>query len=102
MIFRRGKARIRVISVTGARDHKNLNNTVCGSCHTFPYLATDSNEYSVPSFRGALDRFVTQAQGRNNLISLNGIKEIAEKGYPEKRFEKDARYGGARSAVAGY
>ena len=74
--------------VTGARDHKNLNNTVCGSCHTFPYLATDGNEYSVPSFRGALDRFVTQAQGRNNLISLNGIKEIAEKGYPEEEVWK--------------
>ena len=40
--------------VTGARDHKNLNNTVCGSCHTFPYLATDSNEYSVPSFHARL------------------------------------------------
>lgn len=74
--------------VTGARDRKNLNTTVCGSCHTFPYLATDQNSMNVPSFRGALDRFVTQAQGRNNIISLGGIKEVAEEGYPEEEVWK--------------
>lgn len=70
--------------VTGARDHKNLNTSVCGSCHTFPYLATDQNSMNVPSFRGALDRYITQAQGRNSVISLGGVKELAEKGFPEE------------------
>lgn len=74
--------------VTGARDRKNLNTTVCGSCHTFPYLATDQNSMNVPSFRGALDRFVTQAQGRNNVISLGGVKKVAEAGYPEEEVWK--------------
>jgi len=74
--------------VTGARDRKNLNTTVCGSCHTFPYLATDQNSMNVPSFRGALDRFVTQAQGRNNVISLGGVKQVAENGYPEEEVWK--------------
>lgn len=70
--------------ITGARDRKNLNTSVCGSCHTFPYLTTDTSEMNVPSFRGALDRFVTQAQGRNSVISLGGVKEIAEEGFPEE------------------
>lgn len=70
--------------VTGARDHKNLNTSVCGSCHTFPYLATDQDSMNVPSFRGALDRFITQAQGRNSVISLGGVKQVAEKGWPEE------------------
>lgn len=74
--------------VTGARDRKNLNTNVCGSCHTFPYLATDQDSMQVPSFRGALDRFITQAQGRNSVIDLNGVKEIAEQGFPEEEVWK--------------
>ena len=74
--------------ITGARDRKNLNTNVCGSCHTFPYLATDQDSMQVPSFRGALDRFITQAQGRNSVIDLNGVKEIAEKGFPEEEVWK--------------
>ena len=74
--------------ITGARDQKNLNTNVCGSCHTFPYLATDQDSMQVPSFRGALDRFITQAQGRNSVIDLNGVKEIAEKGFPEEEVWK--------------
>ena len=69
--------------VTGARDTKALNTNVCGSCHTFPYLATDQNSMNVPSFRGALDRFITQAQARNSVIDLGGVKQVAEKGWPE-------------------
>ncbi len=70
--------------VTGARDTTALNTNVCGSCHTFPYLATDQNSMNVPSFRGALDRFITQAQGRNSVIDLGGVKPIAEEGWPEE------------------
>ncbi|NCF87030.1 MAG: hypothetical protein GWQ08_16115, partial [Verrucomicrobiaceae bacterium] len=70
--------------VTGARDTKVLNTNVCGSCHTFPYLATDQNSMNVPSFRGALDRFITQAQGRNSVIDLGGVKQVAEEGWPEE------------------
>ena len=74
--------------ITGARDRKNLNTNVCGSCHTFPYLATDQDSMQVPSFRGALDRFITQAQGRNSVIDLGGVKEIAERGFPEEEVWK--------------
>ena len=74
--------------ITGARDQKNLNTNVCGSCHTFPYLATDQDSMQVPSFRGALDRFITQAQGRNSVIDLGGVKEIAERGFPEEEVWK--------------
>jgi hypothetical protein len=70
--------------ITGARDRKNLNTNVCGSCHTLPYLTTDAGSMNVPSFRGALDRFITQAQGRNSVISLGGVKQIAEQGWPEE------------------
>ena len=70
--------------VTGARDTNALNTNVCGSCHTFPYLATDQNSMNVPSFRGALDRFITQAQARNSVIDLGGVKQVAEKGWPEE------------------
>ena len=71
--------------VTGARDRKNLNTSVCGSCHTMPYLATDQESMNVPSFRGALDRFITQAQGRNSVIDLGGVKQVAEEGFPEEK-----------------
>ncbi len=74
--------------ITGARDRKNLNTMVCGSCHTFPYLTTDQDSMNVPSFRGALDRFITQAQGRNSVISLGGVKAVAEKGWPEEEVWK--------------
>ena len=67
--------------ITGARDKQNLNTMVCGSCHTMPYLTTDQGSMNVPSFRGALDRFITQAQGRNSVISLSGVKQIADKGW---------------------
>jgi YVTN family beta-propeller protein len=70
--------------VTGARDTNALNTNVCGSCHTFPYLATDQNSMNVPSFRGALDRFITQAQARNSVIDLGGVKQVAEEGWPEE------------------
>ena len=42
----------------------------------------------VPSFRGALDRFITQAQARNSVIDLGGVKEIAERGFPEEEVWK--------------
>ena len=74
--------------VTGARDRKNLNTNVCGNCHTFPYLATDQDSMQVPSFRGALDRFITQAQGRNSVIDLGGVKQIADQGFPEEEVWK--------------
>ena len=74
--------------VTGARDRKNLNTSVCGSCHTLPYLATDQESMNVPSFRGALDRFITQAQGRNSVIDLGGVQEVAEDGFPEEEVWK--------------
>lgn len=74
--------------ITGARDLKNLNTNVCGSCHTMPYLATDQASMNVPSFRGALDRFITQAQGRNSVIDLGGVKEVAERGFPEEEVWK--------------
>lgn len=74
--------------VTGARDRKNLNTSVCGSCHTLPYLATDQESMNVPSFRGALDRFITQAQGRNSVIDLEGVQEVAEDGFPEEEVWK--------------
>lgn len=74
--------------ITGARDFKNLNTNVCGSCHTLPYLTTDAPSMNVPSFRGALDRWVTQAQGRNSLIDLGGVKQLAEKGFPEEEVWK--------------
>jgi YVTN family beta-propeller protein len=70
--------------VTGARDTNALNTNVCGSCHTFPYLATDQNSMNVPSFRGALDRFITQAQARNSVIDLGGVMNVAEEGWPEE------------------
>jgi YVTN family beta-propeller protein len=70
--------------ITGARDTKALNTNVCGSCHTLPYLATDQDSMNVPSFRGALDRFITQAQGRNSVIDLGGVKQLAEDGFPEE------------------
>lgn len=74
--------------ITGARDTKALNTNVCGSCHTFPYLATDQDSMNVPSFRGALDRFITQAQGRNSVIDLGGVYEVANKGFPEEEVWK--------------
>ncbi len=74
--------------ITGARDFKNLNTSVCGSCHTLPYLTTDALSMNVPSFRGALDRWVTQAQGRNSLIDLGGVEQLAEEGFPEEKVWK--------------
>ena len=74
--------------ITGARDRKNLNTSVCGSCHTLPYLATDQESMNVPSFRGALDRYITQAQGRNSVIALGGVKQVAEEGFPEEKVWK--------------
>ena len=74
--------------ITGARDFKNLNVNVCGSCHTFPYLTTDQSSMNVPSFRGALDRYITQAQGRNSVVSLGGVQRIAENGWPEEEVWK--------------
>ncbi len=68
--------------ITGNRDHKNKNTMVCGSCHAMPYLTTDQGSMNPPSFRGALDRFIQQAQGRQNIISRPGYKELAEKGWP--------------------
>ena len=74
--------------ITGARDFNNLNTSVCGSCHTLPYLTTDALSMNVPSFRGALDRWVTRAQGRNSLIDLGGVEQLAEEGFPEEKVWK--------------
>ena len=79
--------------VTGNRDRKNRNTMVCGSCHTLPYLASDQDSMNVPSFRGALDRHITQAQARNSVISLGGIQEIAEQGWPAEAVWKRMLHG---------
>jgi YVTN family beta-propeller protein len=80
--------------ITGNRDKKNANTMVCGMCHPMPYLTTDQGSMNVPSFRGALDRFIMQAQGRQNIISLVSYKEVAEKGWPAEESWQRMLHGG--------
>jgi YVTN family beta-propeller protein len=80
--------------ITGNRDKKNANTMVCGNCHPMPYLTTDQSSMNVPSFRGALDRFIMQAQGRQNVISLASYKEVAEKGWPAEESWQRMLHGG--------
>ncbi len=78
--------------VTGSNDSKHVNVNVCGMCHTLPYLQTSSGGMDVPSFIGALDRTVAQAQGRQHLVDTK--KYLMEKGMPEEELWKTLIAGG--------